>query len=99
MINIGDILRAFGVINGEQLKEAVDRHHREGRRLGETVVDMGLASQEQVDACLTKQAAINANEVRPADAAALADYATERLLEKAGDNVRDITGVYEVQRK
>lgn len=100
MINIGDILRAFGVIDKEQLDHAVQEQRQyPGRKLGATVVALGYASQEAVDRCLEKQEDIKARTATPRDAAKLADYATERVLERRGGRVADITGVYESPKK
>ena len=45
---LGDILVASGAVTEAQIEEALERQRREGGRLGENLIEMGLLSEEQM---------------------------------------------------
>jgi hypothetical protein len=52
---IGEILVAQGVLNKSQLSCVLGMQKDSGRLLGEILVDLGLATQEQIDWALSQQ--------------------------------------------
>ncbi|HDM37701.1 MAG TPA: type II secretion system protein GspE, partial [Candidatus Omnitrophica bacterium] len=45
---LGDILLEKGIINQEQLKEALEEQKKSGRLLGELLISMGFASEKDI---------------------------------------------------
>ena len=52
---IGDILRRRGLVNNEQLEQALQMADTSGRRLGETLLDLGFLSEENLNQSLISQ--------------------------------------------
>jgi type IV pilus assembly protein PilB len=52
---LGQILMERGVINNAQLQEAVDAQKREGGLIGEVIVGLGFAKEEDIAYCLSLQ--------------------------------------------
>ena len=53
---IGHILRRHNIITREQLEQALQVSKREGRKIGDVIVEMGFATRAVIDECLTRQA-------------------------------------------
>ncbi|MBF0498527.1 MAG: Flp pilus assembly complex ATPase component TadA [Candidatus Riflebacteria bacterium] len=63
---LGDTLVEAGLINAEQLKEALGKQKALGQRLGRVLVEMGLATEESIASTLARQMNIpflNLNEI------------------------------------
>ncbi|WP_151446298.1 GspE/PulE family protein [Lacisediminimonas profundi] len=54
-IRLGDILVEQGLLTVEQLQFCLDEHRKTGRRLGQVVVDNGIATDEHIGQALAKQ--------------------------------------------
>jgi len=54
-IRLGDALISQGLINEDQLKEALNQQRQTGRKLGRVVMDMGLATENQVAMAMATQ--------------------------------------------
>ena len=52
---LGQILMERGVINNAQLQEAVDSQKHEGGLIGEIIVKLGFAKEEDIAYCLSLQ--------------------------------------------
>ena len=52
---LGDILISAGIINEEQLLEALKRQKKFGRKLGETLIDMGITNEMEIASALHDQ--------------------------------------------
>jgi type IV pilus assembly protein PilB len=52
---LGQILMERGVINNAQLQEAVESQKREGGLIGEVIVGLGFAKEEDIAYCLSLQ--------------------------------------------
>lgn len=52
---LGQILAERGVINAAQLKEALTLQKRQGGLIGETIVSLGFAKEEDIAYCLSLQ--------------------------------------------
>ena len=53
--HLGGILYRNGVVGKEDLIKALKKSKAESRRFGETLVDMGLASEDDIAKALAKQ--------------------------------------------
>lgn len=54
-LKLGEILLKDGVITASQLEDAINAQKLEGGRLGEVLVKLGMAKEEQIAAALDKQ--------------------------------------------
>lgn len=54
-LRLGDALISQGLINDEQLKAALDLQRKTGKKLGRAVIDMGLATENQVAMAMATQ--------------------------------------------
>ncbi len=54
-IRLGDALIGQGLINEQQLKEALDQQRKSGKKLGRVVIEMGLATENQVAMAMATQ--------------------------------------------
>ena len=54
-MRIGEILVRHGVINLEQMHEALCRQRLSHRRLGDVLIEEGMATISQVNAAITEQ--------------------------------------------
>jgi type IV pilus assembly protein PilB len=52
---LGQILVEGGLINADQLDEALEEHHRQGRSLGRVLVDLKMVTESQLVAALATQ--------------------------------------------
>lgn len=52
---LGQILMERGVINSTQLEQAVETQKQEGGLIGEVIVNMGFAKEEDIAYCLSLQ--------------------------------------------
>ncbi len=52
---LGQILMERGVINNAQLQEAIESQKREGGLIGEVIVGLGFAKEEDIAYCLSLQ--------------------------------------------
>ena len=55
-MRIGEILVRHGVINLEQMHEALCRQRVNFKRLGDVLIDGGMATMSQVNAAMVEQA-------------------------------------------
>ncbi|MFQ5469365.1 MAG: GspE/PulE family protein [Gammaproteobacteria bacterium] len=54
-VRIGDLLIEEGVITDDQLKSALDEQQRSGKKLGETLVDLGYIAETELLSLLSRQ--------------------------------------------
>ena len=54
-IRLGDLLIGQGLLNEEQLKQALEEQRRSGRRLGRIIVDQGFVTEEAISRALARQ--------------------------------------------
>jgi GSPII_E N-terminal domain. len=52
---LGQILVGWGVLNAAQAEKATEEARKAGKRIGQAVVDLGLATEEQVAKALAEQ--------------------------------------------
>ena len=52
---LGKLLIENGIINEKQLGEALDRQKKRGGYIGQNLVEMGYATEEEIVSCLTVQ--------------------------------------------
>jgi len=52
---LGQVLRSAGLITGEQLTKALDRHFKTGQRLGQVLIGMNLCRSEDVGRMLERK--------------------------------------------
>jgi type IV pilus assembly protein PilB len=52
---LGEILVDMGIINKEQLKQALDEQTKRGGVIGEVIVQLGFATEEEIAQCLSFQ--------------------------------------------
>ncbi len=57
-IRIGDLLLQYGIINEEQLKEALTYQKSSGKKIGEVLIELGYASKENINEVLEFQLGI-----------------------------------------
>ncbi len=65
-IRMGDLLVAAGAITEEQLQEALTLQKEKGQKLGKTLLDSGIISQELLIAVLTQQLGVDYVDLRGA---------------------------------
>ncbi|HIJ80807.1 MAG TPA: pilus assembly protein PilB [Desulfuromonadales bacterium] len=53
--SLGDILLASQIISAENIAAALDEQKRSGRRFGESLVELGIVTQEDIDWALSNQ--------------------------------------------
>ena len=53
---IGSLLRKDGLINTTQLRAALKTAKSQGRQVGQVLIEMGLATKQDIDACVISQA-------------------------------------------
>lgn len=58
MKRVGDVLIEAGVLNHAQLQEALEYSKKQGLRMGEALIEMGLVSEADMLNCLSKQLGI-----------------------------------------
>jgi hypothetical protein len=54
-MRLGEILLDHGVIRADDLAEALARQSSSGRKLGELLIDLGMATPVQIQAALEEQ--------------------------------------------
>jgi type IV pilus assembly protein PilB len=54
-VRLGDLLLKTSLINGDQLKEALQIQKDTGAKLGETLIQLGFVSEEDITECLSQQ--------------------------------------------
>lgn len=57
-LRIGDLLMQYGIINEEQLQQALAKQKAEGGKIGETLIDMGLVTRQNINEVLEYQLGI-----------------------------------------
>lgn len=81
--NIGDLLRALGLVTAEQLQRAaqIQREQRPNERIGTLLIEQGAVTRGSLQTCLDKQTRLRSGAIPSyQDTIALADYVA-RLLE------------------
>ena len=61
---VTDILVDAGVVTGAQVEAALERHRHTGRRIGETLVELGVVSEEDIAWALARQLGLTFVDVR-----------------------------------
>ncbi len=54
-VRLGELLVKANLLAPDQLKEALDRQRETGAKLGETIINLGLVSEEDITECLSQQ--------------------------------------------
>ncbi len=57
-LRIGDLLLQYGIINEEQLQTALSNQKSDGSKIGETLIDMGYVTRENINEVLEYQLGI-----------------------------------------
>lgn len=57
-LRIGDLLLQYGIINEEQLQKALTKQKTDGGKIGETLIDMGYVTRENINEVLEYQLGI-----------------------------------------
>jgi hypothetical protein len=86
VFNLGDIMRAYGMISRDQLEEALEEQKQSTphKRLGQILVSKGYATRDQIRECLAKQEKFSTCSANTHETAVLANYAAARFIEDEG---------------
>jgi len=52
---LGELLLEYGMINEKQLKDALDYQKRNNKRIGESLINLNIVKQDQINWILSKQ--------------------------------------------
>lgn len=88
--SLGNMLLRMGVVDGEQLRLAIDyQDNNPDVMLGEALINMGAVDRGIVEALLVAQSAAR-NEGKTADVIAFATRHTQQTVHKAHDDLNDL---------
>lgn len=90
LTSLGNLLLRMGVVDGEQLKQAIDyQDDNPDVMLGEALINMGAVDRGIVEALLVAQGA-ERNKSKTADVIAFATKHTQQTVHKAHDDLNDL---------